>query len=444
MNIVIIGGDAAGMSAASRIKRAKPDINVVVFEKTKDVSYSACGMPYNIADPSREIDDLIVRPAEVFREKQGIDLRLNHEVTKIDPNKKVVYGVNNNGEFEHPYDKLLIATGARPIRLDIPGNNLPGVFVLKNLQDGREIKRYIEERCVKKAVIIGMGYIALEMCEALVNRGILVQMIKPNPRFLPNFSEEIADKIKQEVLKQGIELYFGNINEIRLYNNRLQVISDDTKLDADMVLMATGVKPNSELAKDIHLETSIKDSIAVDKTFNTSNKDIYAAGDCADTYNVITGKKTYVPLALLANRGGIIAADNMLGKKKSFDGIVGTAVFKVFDLQVAKTGLNVKEAEKYGFEPVAVTIKSSSRAHGHPGAKEILIHMVGDKRSGRLLGAQMVGEEGVAHRINSIAVGLHAKITVKEYFQCDLAYAPPFSPVWDPTLMAARQLLKKM
>ncbi len=444
MDVVIIGGDAAGMSAASRLKRIMPDTNVIVFEKTKDVSYSACGMPYNIGDPSREIDDLVVRPAKVFREKQGIDLRLNHEIIKIDPQKKIVYGLNEKGEFEQPYDRLLIATGAKAIRLDIPGNNLPGVFVLKNLEDARRIKKFIQEKGVKSAVIIGMGYIGLEMCEALRNWNISVQMVKPNPRFLPNFCEEIADKVKQEVENKGIELYFSKINEIKLNNNKLHVICDGFDLHCDMVLMAVGVAPNSELAKSAGLETSIKDSIAVDKTFKTSDNDIYAAGDCADTYNVITGKKTYVPLALLANRGGIIAADNIAGKKETFDGIVGTAVFKVFGFQVARTGLNAQEAKKYGFDPVSVTIRSSSRAHRHPGAKKILIHMVGDKGTGRLLGAQMVGEEGVAHRINSIAVALHAKFTVKEYFQCDLAYAPPFGPVWDPTLMGARQLLKRL
>ena len=445
MNFVIIGGDAAGMSAASRAKRKNKDLNVVVFEKTQDVSYSACGMPYNIADPSRDMDELIVRRAEVFREKQGIDLRTFHEVTKIDPVERVVYGKNLNGEFSYPYDKLLIATGARPILLNIPGIDSEGVYTLKSLEDGRRIKQYIKEKNIKSAVIIGMGYIALEMSEALRLLGLEVKMIKPNPRFLPNMDEELADVIKNRVLSHGVELYLGsNVVEISREGDRLKLKCDGFFTDTQMVLVAIGVVPNSELAKDISLETSIKDAISVDRTFRTSNEHIYAAGDCADTYHVITGKKTYIPLALLANRGGWMVADNILGLHKEFKGIVGTSVFKVFDLQVARTGLNEKEAEAAGFEPVSVTVKTRSRAHAHPGSKTIWVHMIADKVSGRLLGAQMVGEEGVAHRINSVAVALHNSMKVDEYFQCDLAYAPPFGPVWDPTLVAVNQLQKRL
>jgi NADPH-dependent 2,4-dienoyl-CoA reductase/sulfur reductase-like enzyme len=211
-----------------------------------------------------------------------------------------------------------------------------------------------------------------------------------------------------------------------------------------MALVAVGVVPNSELAKESLLELSIKNSISVDRGFRTSDEDIYAAGDCADTYHVVTGKKTYIPLALVANRGGWMVADNILGENNRFKGIAGTSVFKIFDLQVAQTGLNKIEAEKAGFDPVTVTIKTRSRAHAHPGSKTIWVHMVGDKRSKKLLGAQMVGEEGVAHRINAVAVALHNKMKVEDFFQSDLAYAPPFGPVWDPTLVAANQLMKKL
>lgn len=445
MNFVIIGGDAAGMSAASRAKRRDSSLNVVVFEKTMDVSYSACGMPYNIADPTRDIDELVVRRAEVFREKQGIDLRVGHEVLKIDPDKKEVHGRGLEGEFSYPYNKLLIATGARPVLLDIPGVELDGVFTLKSLNHGRRIKEYIRERNVQQAVIVGMGYIALEMSEALTELGIKVCMIKPNPRFLPNMDEEVAGVIKGVVRSHGVELYLGHgVKEIVEHNGKLVVRADDVELDADMVLIAVGVIPNSELAKDIYLETSIKGAISVDRTFRTSNKDIYAAGDCADTYHVVTGKKTYIPLALVANRGGWMVADNVLGGKFEFKGIVGTSVFKVFELQVARTGLDEKTAMSSGFEPVSVNVKTRSRAHSHPGSKTIWVHMIADRSTHRLLGAQMVGEEGVAHRINSVAVALHNMMRVDEYFQCDLSYAPPFGPVWDPTLVAANQLNKKL
>ncbi len=446
MRFVIIGGDAAGMSAASRAKRKKKDLEVIVLEKTFDVSYSACGMPYNIADKNRSMEELIVRKAKIFREKQGIELYNGYEVKGIDRKEKRVWGETFEGKiFEFSYDKLLIATGARAAIPPIEGTELEGVFSLKNLDDGRNIKEYIEKKQVKEVVILGMGYIALEMCEALSALNIKVKMIKPNPTFLPWMESSLSARIWEKLKTMGIELYAGyKIEAIEKKKNHLAVISGELNLNAEMVLIATGVVPNSEIAKEAGLELSIKNSISTNKDFTTSDPNIYAAGDCADTYNVITGEKTYVPLALVANRGGWMVADNVLGEKKEFPGIVGTAVFKVFDLQVARSGLNKQQAQETGFQPATVTIETRSRAHGHPGSKKISVHMVADKKTGRLLGAQMVGEEGVAHRINSIAVALHNKMLVKEYFLCDLAYAPPFGPVWDPTLVAANQLLKKL
>ncbi len=446
MNFVIIGADAAGMSAASRAKRKKRDMRVVVVEKTFDVSYSACGMPYNIADRNRDMEELVVRRAEVFREKQGIELYNGYEAKRIDKRNKKVWGINHEGkEFEFSYDKLLIATGAKAIRPDIPGNRDNGVFTLKNLEDGRRIKSYLEEKQVKEVVIIGMGYIALEMSEALVKRNIRVKMIKPNAIFLPWMDRELSERVKEVLKREGVELFPGHpIESIGRKGEKLVVRAPDMNLEGEMVLIAIGVRPNSELAKDAGLSLSIKDSISIHRDFTTSDNHIYAAGDCADTYNIITQEKTYVPLALLANRGGWMVADNVTGENKEFPGIVGTSVFKVFDLQVARTGLTQKEAKRAGFDPISITIHTRSRAHAHPGAKKISVHLIADKKSKRLLGAQMVGEEGVAHRINAIAVALHNQMTVYDYSLCDLAYAPPFGPVWDPTLVAANQLLKRL
>lgn len=446
MNFVVIGGDAAGMSAASRAKRNNPDLNVTVLEKTMDVSYSACGMPYNIADPERKIEDLVVRQAHVFREKQDINLLPGHCVESIDPIGGTVSGTSLDGKaFDVSYDKLLIATGGSPIIPDLEGFDLPGVMVLKSLDDGRKIKAYIKSNHVKKVVIIGMGYIALEMCEALRARSIDVDMVKPRPVFLPWMEKELADVVKNEVETHQIKLYLGHtIEKIDVENKRLKVICSDLELEADMVLAALGIKPNSELAAQAGLDLGAKNAIAVNKKLQTSNENIYAAGDCTDAYHVVTGEKTWIPLALRANRAGWAVADNICGKDAKLSGVAGTAVFKVFDLEVARTGLDVDEAKKFGFEPVKVTIKTRSRAHAHPGASVIHVQMVGDKKTGRLLGAQMVGKEGVAHRINAVAVALHNQMTVKDYSQTDLAYAPPFGPTWDPTLTAANQLLKKI
>lgn len=445
MRFVIIGGDAAGMSAASRAKRKMPEMDVTVLEKTGDVSYSACGMPYNIADPERDIDDLVVRKANVFREKQDIDLRTGHNVESIDRSAKVISGKNSDGEFRIPYDKLLIATGAEPITPDIPGISSPGVMVLKSLEHGRRIKDFISSAGVESAVIIGMGYIALEMCEALTTRNIQVSMVKPGPIFLPWMAPDLSEMVRTEVEKNSVKLYPGQeIKEIRKDNEILRIVCSDTVLECQVVIVAVGVNPNSGIAVEAGLETGPSGAISVDRRLQTSDKNIYAAGDCADAYHVVTGEKAYIPLALRANRAGWAVADNITGTGTELDGIAGTAVFKVFDLQVARTGLTAKEALKQGFDPVENVIKSNSRAHSHPGVSKIAVHIIGDRKSGRLLGMQMAGKEGAAHRINAAAVALHQGMTVQAFSQCDMAYAPPFSPVWDPMLTAANQLLKKM
>ncbi len=446
MRFVVIGGDAAGMSAASRAKRNQPEMEVTVLEQTEDVSYSACGMPYNIADPNREMDDLVVRSVPVFREKQGIDLKTGHRVEAIDIAVKTVRGRTSQGKnFEIPYDKLLMATGASPIMPDLPGFDLPGVVGLKSLTDGKGIKRFLGERNVEKVIIIGMGYIALEMSEALRARNIDVHMVKPRPVFLPRFDEQPASMVREEVEQNGVNLHLGHrVTRIEKKDENLKVVCPDLTIEGQMVLVNIGVQPNSQIAGKAGIQLGIEKTIAVDRSLLTSNRDIYAAGDCADAYHVVTGQKTWVPLALWASRGGWAVADHVSGKEVSLQGIAGTSVFKVFGLQVAGTGLNLEEALKAGFDPAEVTIKSRSRAHAHPGSKTILVHMVGDRKSGRLLGVQMVGQEGVAHRINAPAVALHAGMTVEAFSQSDLAYAPPFSPVWDPMLTAANQLLKKL
>jgi NADPH-dependent 2,4-dienoyl-CoA reductase/sulfur reductase-like enzyme len=447
MSFVIIGGDAAGMSAASRAKRNQRDLDIIVLEQTSDVSYSACGMPYNIADPDRQIDDLVVRHAHVFREQQKIDLRTGHRVDSIDRINRTVTGSDLQGtQFSVPYEKLLIATGASPIIPDIEGTDLPGVMALKYLTDGRRIKDFINSNNVKKVVIIGMGYIALEMCEALRARDIEVIMVKPRKIFIPWMAEELSTVVRKEIEAHDVGINMGHrIERIEASgSNSLNIVCSDLNIECQMVLAAIGVKPNSELADDAGLELGPSNSISVDKMLRTSDKNIYSAGDCADAYNVITEQKTWVPLALRANRAGWAVGDNVTGKNVELEGIVGSAVFKVFDLEVARTGLSTVEAEKAGFEPVEAVVKTRSRAHAHPGSKTIFLQVVGDRKSGRLLGMQIVGKEGAVHRIKAAAVALHQKMTVEAFSQCDFPYAPPFSPTWDPMLTASIQLLKKM
>jgi NADPH-dependent 2,4-dienoyl-CoA reductase/sulfur reductase-like enzyme len=450
MNFLIIGGDAAGMSAASRAKRRNPDMNVTVLEMTADVSYSACGMPYNIADPGRDIEDLVIRRAEVFREKQNINLLTGHKAESIDRSAQTVSGTKSDGTvFTLPYDKLLIATGATPVRPAIPGADLPGVMTLNSLDEGRQIKSFLAGHSVQKVVLIGMGYIALEMCECLHERGIAVEMVKPRAGLLPWLDREMAEAVRAEIQSRGVGVHDGTeIQRIEAAGTDesggpFRVICEGRTLDADQVLIGIGVVPNSEIAEAAGLELGPQKAIAVDKRMRTSDPDIFAAGDCADAFHIVGGHRVFIPLALRANRAGWAVADNVTGTPTELPGVAGTAVFKIFDYQVARTGLTAAEAEKAGFTPAAVTIKALTRAHVYPGAERIWVQMVGDKESGKLLGAQMVAKETAAHRINAPAVALQAGMTVAEFAQSDLAYAPPFGPVWDPALTAANQLLKQ-
>ena len=446
MEFLIIGGDAAGMSAASRAKRLDPALSVTVLEQTQDVSYSACNMPYNIADPNRSMDDLVVRAADVFRSKQGIELKTGHRAMQINPkDRTVAVRVDDAEELTLGYDHLMIATGASPIIPDLPGFDLPGVMVLKQLADGRAVKSYLRQNDVRHTVIIGMGYIALEMCEALHARGVKVEMVKPGPHLLPWMPRELAADVQEELAAHDVVLHLQKgVQRIERDGKGLRVICPDLSITTDMVLVAVGVRPNSQLAAAAGLDLGAFDAVAVNRQMQTSDSAIYSGGDCADAFHAVTGRRSWIPLALRANRAGWAVADHICGKPVNLPGIAGTAVFKVFDQQVARTGLTPDEAGEAGFDAQSVTITTGSRAHLYPGGAKVQVHMVGDKTSGKLLGAQMVGKESVAHRINAAAVALHAGMTVGEFVQCDLAYAPPFGGVWDPLLVAANQLVKKL
>ena len=290
-----------------------------------------------------------------------------------------------------------------------------------------------------------MGYIGLEMAEALRARKIDVDMVDLMDRTLPWMEPSMAEVVEEELRLHDIGFYLGQaVKRIEKNEAGLSVVCENLTFSGDMVLVAIGVRPNSQLAVEAGLDLGPQHSLAVDRMMQTSDPGIYAAGDCADAFHIVTGRKTWIPLALRANRAGWAVADNVCGKNVKLEGIAGTTVFKVCDLEVARTGLNSLEAAEYGFTPAEVVITARSRAHAHPGASNIWVQMVGDTASGRLLGVQMVGKEGVAHRINAPAVALHGHMTVEQFSQSDLAYAPPFGPVWDPLLIAANQLIKQL
>ncbi len=446
MTFVIIGGDAAGMSAASKSKRNDPTIEVIVLEKTTDVSYLISGLSYNIADPHRKVDDLVVRPIQEFKDKLGIDVRLDHKVERIDRINKKVKGRSAAGrEFELAYDKLLIASGARARRLSVPGIDPPRVVTLRSLEDGRRLKQLISSRIPKRSVIVGAGYIGLEMADAFYRRDVSVEIFDIESRLLPWMPSEMARIVQMEMESKGVKFHLeSRLLKVEKKENKLCATFTTGTARADILLIAIGILPNSEIAAQAGLVLGARDAISVDTTMCASDPDIFAAGDCADMVHVVTGQKVLIPLGLIANRGGWAVGDNVTGKYTAVPGIVGTAVFEVFNMEVARTGLSFSEAQEAGFDAVETHIHSHSRALAYPGIQDIYVHLVADRSSDRLLGANVVGREGAAHRINSVATALHAKMGVREFYQCDMAYAPPFGPVWDPLLIAANQLIKKM
>jgi len=440
----VIGGVAAGMSAASQIKRRSPDSEVMVLERGHDVSYGACGMPYNIADPERDVEDLVVISAQTFIDKRGIDLRLGHEAQQIDREKKVVRGTRENGSnFEVGYDVLVLATGSRAKVPDLPGIDAPGVFVLRSLRHAAAIKSWLSSHNCREAIVIGGSYIGLEMADCFRQRGLNVTIVKRSPVMLSSLPADLDALVREELTRQEIEVIHGSPVQRIEPGERLKLILANRELKADIILAATGFAPNSELGLAAGLEQGAGGTIAVDRFGRTSDPHIYAIGDCSDNFHHLTGKRVWAPLALYANRAGRIVGANALGTLEQIPPILGTSAVKVFGLEVASTGLSHKQAEAEGFSPVSVTIKASTRAHAYPGAGKIHVHMVLNQPDGKILGGALVGEEKAALRINIVVTALQANMNIKEFAQLDLMYSPPFAPAWDPLLVLANQLVKQ-
>ena len=443
---IIIGGNAAGMSAASRIRRNLPEAEIVVFEESGDVSYGACGLPYYISDDIPEAERLIAISAEDFRQKRQIDVRLNYRAVSFDPGKKIVQvqSSETNQTEKIIYDKLIIATGARAVKPPLPGIELDNVFTLRTLQDGIRIKKTVTGGKHKTAVVVGGGYIGLEMAEALNKQGMQVAIVEMLDRLMPNVDTDISAEIENEVQTNRCTIYKSNAVEEIMGTTSVERIrlADGTILPADVVVIAVGVKPNVEFAVSGGVQLGRTGAIAVAPTMRTNVHNVFAAGDCAEAKNLVTGKNDYIPLGTTANKQGRIAGDNASGKTNKFAGIVGTAAVKVFGLEIARTGVCLQSAQKLYSAFKSVLITSKSRAGYYPAPKKITVKLIFRTEDGRLLGAQMVGEEGVAKRIDILATALHQRMTVQDISDLDLSYAPPFAPVWDPILVAANQAKK--
>jgi NADPH-dependent 2,4-dienoyl-CoA reductase/sulfur reductase-like enzyme len=440
MRIVVIGGVAAGMSAASQAKRREPDAEVIALERGDHVSYGACGMPYNIEDPARAIGDLVVMSADTFRTKRGIDVRTGHEVLAIDAagRRLTVRDRAAGQDYELPWDRLVIATGAHAVKLSLPGIDEPGVFELRVLDDGAAIKRFVADQRPRRAVILGAGYIGMEMAEVLRGLGLEVTVVEMAPQVVPGFGPEVAGAVLAELEAHGVTVRTGaQARAIERSGGTLTVVTDGERFDAELVLVAVGVKPSVELASRAGISLGATGAIAVDDRMQTSVAGIYAAGDCAEAWHLVSDRPTWIPLGTTANKQGKVAGANASGADERFGGIVGTAVFKVFGLEVGRTGLGQREIDRMGLDAVAAASSQPSRAHGYPGGSKVATVLYAERETGRLLGAQMVGREGVTGRIDTLATALHARMTVEQVEGLDLAYAPPFAPVYDPVLIAA-------
>ena len=447
--IVVIGGVAAGMSAASQAKRRSPGSDVVVLERGPHVSYGACGIPYNIEDSSRRIEDLVVLTPERLREERGIDVRTRHEVVGIDTTARrlAVRDLAAEETYGLSYDALVIATGAAAVKPSIPGLDLPGVFLLRDLQDGAALKRHLAERRPRRAVIVGAGYIGMEMAEVLTHRGMDVTVVEKLGQVIPGFEPAIAEAVRSELEGRGVRVETGvGVHAVEPSGGAaaLRVRTDRGEFLADLVLVSVGIRPNVALARAAGVPLGESGAIAVDPGMRTRVPGVFAAGDCAEAHHRVSGKPAYVPLGTTANKQGKVAGANAAGADEEFGGIVGTAAFKVFDLEVGRTGLGPEEARRLGLDPVVAVSRHGSRGHAYPGGRTITTVLVAERSSGRLLGAQMVGGDAVAKRVDVFATALHGRMTVEDLESLDLSYAPPFAPVYDPVLIAATVARKEL
>ena len=431
MRILVIGAVAAGTSAAAKARRNNDSAEIVIYEKDMDISYSGCGLPYFIGGEIEELDELTPRNPSFFKKKYNIDVMTSHEVLNIDSKNKTVTvkNLSTNEEFEDKYDKLVVATGASPFVPPVKGVENDNVFFLRNVQSARKIKSFIDNNSPKSAVVVGTGFIGFEMLENLMADGINVTIVEKQSKITPNLDEDMAKYLETALAKKNVRI-LKNTSIEEVESSKVKLSNGET-VDADMVIMATGVKPNVDLAKNAGVEIGETGAIKVNVRMETNISDIYSCGDCIETFSSITGKAVYRPLGSTANKTGRIAGDVLSGGKLQYKGNLSTGIFKLFDMTIASTGLNEKEAREEGYEVIVChNIKPDKPAYFH--GKEMVIKAVADKNTEKILGVQIVGYEGVDKRIDVFATLITYGAKVDELFHLDLSYAPPFSTTKDP------------
>ncbi|TSB44767.1 FAD-dependent oxidoreductase [Alkalicoccobacillus porphyridii] len=438
MDYVIIGGDAAGMSAAMQIVRNDKGANVTVLESGNYYSYAQCGLPYLLSGVVEDEEQLVARDVQTFREKHGIDARVEHTVTSIDTKKKTVSG----DHFTVPYDKLLIATGARPIvPSDWGGGSLGRIHTLKTIPDAQQIMENLTDE-VKHVTIVGGGYIGLEVAENLVLLNKKVTIINRSELLGAGFEKQMSTLIEDEAKKHGVELLLGE--EVTSFEgdqdgNVAKVKTNRQSLDTDLVLVAVGVTPNTNFLQGSGLHLSDRKAIKVNAYLETNIPDIYAAGDCATQYHRLKQKDDFLPLGTHANKQGRLAGLNMIGLARPFQGVVGTAIMQFFDLTLARTGLNTAEATDLGFPCAVSETETSTSAAYHPNAERLHCLLVYHGDNEQVLGGQFIGKTGVDKRVDVLATALYFYVTMEEIENLDLSYAPPYNSVWDPLQQTARR-----
>lgn len=439
MKFVIIGGDAAGMSAAMEIYRNVPGAEITSLERGFIYSYGQCGLPYVVDGRISSTKRLIARDVETFRDKYGIDARVGHEVEHIDVENQLVSGTQSSGEpFQIAYDKLLIATGADPIIPVQKGANLAGIHKVKTIPELEDLLADLSSN-IEQVTILGGGYIGLEMAETIHACHKKVRLIQRGNQVANILDEELAKHVHDEAKKQGIELLLNTTVEGLEGSSRVErIVTDKGTFDTDLVIVAAGIKPNTQFLDGTDIVLAENGAIIVNRHLETSVKNIYAAGDCATHFHIVKERLDYVPLGTTANKQGRLAGLNMSGKFAPFRGIVGTSILKFFDLTIATTGINERAAKELGFDYEAYKLSARHIAGYYPGAQRMFIKIVVRKRDQQLLGAQIVGPAGVDKRIDVFATALYNKMTLPDLLDLDLAYAPPFNGVWDPLQQVAR------
>lgn len=434
MRVIIIGGVAAGMSAAAKLKRMQPEYEVVVYEKTDVVSFGACGLPYFVGGFFDDVNNMIARPAEKFRES-GIDLNIFHEVIDVDTEAKklTVKNLTTGEEFLDTYDKLMIASGASSIIPPIKNVNIENVSTLKSMSDGIKVKELMNKEEIKNVAIIGAGFIGLEAVEAAKKLGKNVVVFQLEDRILPQvFDKEVTDILEEEIRKHDVDLRLEEIVGELVGETKVEkVITNKGEYDADLVIVATGVRPNTSFLKNTNINMLPNGAIIVDEFGKTSVEDVYSAGDCATIQNIVTGQDSYVPLATGANKLGRIVGENLAGANNTFQGSLGSSCIKVMDMEAASTGLTEIQAARLGIEVKTKFISDFNQTNYYPGRDKMYVKLVYDANTKVILGGQVAGYKDAVQRANVIAACVFGKLTTNQLGMLDLCYAPPFARTWD-------------